>query len=752
VEKKSLVIVESPAKAKTINKILGKNFTVKASVGHIKNLPDKTLGIDIENGFTPEYVLIKGKEKVVSELKSAARAAQDVYLAPDPDREGEAIAWHIASEIKSGKKSIYRVTFNEITKKAVLEAFENPGKINMALVDAQQARRVLDRLVGYSLSPLLWKKVARGLSAGRVQSVALRLVVERENEINAFKSEEYWHITIELEGSAPPVFSAKLLKIGKDKAKLTNEAQAKAVLEALEGCAYVIDNIEKKNKRRAAAPPFITSTLQQEAARKLRFTTKKTMSVAQKLYEGIELGEQGAIGLITYMRTDSVRVANEAQVEAGDFIEKQYGKDYVPKKPNVYKSKGSAQEGHEAVRPTYVTRTPESLKSFLTPDQLKLYTLIWKRFVASQMSPAELEVTSVDIKAGDYIFRASGTVVKFPGYMTLYMESTDDQDEKEEGILPPLTVGEILKLLKITPSQHFTQPPPRYTEASLVKELDAKGIGRPSTYAYILSTIQERKYVEKIENKFKPTELGILVCNLLIEKFPDLMDIGFTAKMEDKLDSIELGKNKWTEVLQDFYVPFDQTLNNVLKEKGKLKPADEPTDETCEKCGSPMVIKWSRYGKFLSCSMYPNCKHAKPLNNDKGGMNGNSVPQQETDEKCPNCGSPMVIKSGRFGRFMACSAYPKCKTAKSFSIGVKCPKDGGDISQKRSKKGRIFYGCCNYPSCDFVTWQKPYPKPCPKCNAPFLLEKQTKDGGFLVCNNKDCGYEEAKVTDSNENV
>ena len=750
-EKKSLVIVESPAKAKTINKILGRDYTVKASVGHIKNLPEKKLGIDIDKGFKPEYVLIKGKEKVVKELKKAAKDAHYVYLAPDPDREGEAIAWHIAEEINGYEKSIYRVTFNEITKKAVTEAFQNPGKINMALVEAQQARRVLDRLVGYSLSPLLWKKVARGLSAGRVQSVALRLVVERENEINAFKPEEYWHITVELQGSVPPAFSAKLLKIGKDKAKLTNETQAKAVLKALEGSTYTVDQIEKKNKRRSPFPPFITSTLQQEAARKLRFATKKTMSVAQQLYEGIELGDQGAIGLITYMRTDSVRVAEEAMVEARTFIEEKYGKDYVPKKPNAYKSKGSAQEGHEAVRPTYITRTPESLKPFLSADQLKLYTLIWKRFLASQMSHARLEVTSVDIKASDYIFRASGTVVKFPGFMTLYMESTDEQDEKEEGILPPLTVGEILKLLKITPSQHFTQPPPRYTEASLVKELDAKGIGRPSTYAYILSTIQERKYVEKLENKFKPTELGILVCNLLVEKFPDLMDVGFTAKMEDKLDSIELGKYKWTDVLQDFYIPFDKTLNTVLNDKGRLIE-DIPTEVKCEKCGSPMVIKMGRYGKFLACSGYPGCKNTRPLENEKDNYNDMPQNSQETDEKCPKCGSSMVVKRGRFGPFLACSAYPECKTAKSFSIGVKCPKCGGDITQKRSKKGRIFYGCSNYPSCDFVTWQKPYPKPCPQCKAPILYEKQLKKGDVLFCNNKECGYEELKTNESSESA
>lgn len=744
-EKKSLVIVESPSKAKTINKILGKNFVVKASVGHIKNLPPRKLGVDVDNDFKLEYVLISGKDKVVNELKKEAQKADKVFLAPDPDREGEAIAWHIAEELDGAKAKIYRVTFHEITKKAVLDAVQNAGAINMGRVQSQQARRALDRLVGYKLSPLLWKKITRGLSAGRVQSVALRLIVDREKEIQDFKSIEFWHITVELEAKEKPTFSAKLAKIHGKKANLENEEQTKIILNDLEGKSYIVEKIDKKSRKRSPSPPFTTSTLQQEAARKLRFSAKKTMMNAQKLYEGIELGSEGAIGLITYMRTDSVRVAAEAQEEARAYIHAQFGEKYVPKKPNFYKSKSSAQEGHEAVRPTSVLRTPDSIKQFLTPEQYKLYLLIWNRFVSSQMSPADLEVTTVDVKAGDYTFRASGTVIKFKGFMTIYMEDIDDKpdSDKDDAILPKMTEQEALKLLNIAPSQHFTQPPPRYTEASLVKELDAKGIGRPSTYALILSTLEERKYVQKVDRKLIPSELGVAVTHYLIKQFPELMDVGFTAKMEEKLDSIEDGKHQWTEVLRDFYTPFNSDLAKALNDKEKLQPDSPETDEVCDKCNSPMVIKWGRFGKFLSCTGYPKCKNAKPLNNKENGQVG-AEPPQETGEKCPNCGSPMVFKKGRYGQFVACSSYPKCKTTKAASTGVKCPEDGGDIVVKRSKAGRMFYGCQNYPNCTFVTWQKPVQKACPQCNAPFLTEKKSKkDGLSLVCLSKECAYQEA---------
>ncbi|MBI4681430.1 MAG: type I DNA topoisomerase, partial [Nitrospirae bacterium] len=550
---KSLLIVESPAKVKTLSKFLGKDFTIKASIGHVKDLPRKELGVDVENNFTPTYIAIEGKEKVLKELKKAAKDVDKVFLGPDPDREGEAIAWHIAEELSGDSDKILRVEFNEITERAVTEAIKHPRKINKSLVDAQQARRVLDRLVGYKLSPLLWKKVQRGLSAGRVQSVALRLVVDREREIGAFKSEEYWSITAALEGKEPPPFNAKLSQINGQKADIRNESEAAGIVKNLEGKTFLVKKIEISKKKRSPAPPFITSTLQQEASRKLRFNAKKTMLIAQNLYEGLEVGDEGSVGLITYMRTDSVRVASEAQQEAKVFIIKQFGNDYAPQKSPVYKSKKSAQEAHEAIRPTSVIRTPQSIKNYLTKDQYQLYSLVWNRFIASQMSPALLEQTSIDIaaksrdlgEAEKYMFRATGTVVKFPGFMSLYTESADAAAAEEEETLPVLSEGDVLKIITITPKQHFTQPPPRYTEATLVKELETKGIGRPSTYASILSTIQQREYTEKLEGKFKPTELGIVVNDLLVERFPELMDIGFTAKMEDNLDKIEEGLSKW---------------------------------------------------------------------------------------------------------------------------------------------------------------------------------------------------------------
>jgi DNA topoisomerase-1 len=746
---RSLLIVESPAKVRTLTKFLGKDFAIKASIGHVKDLPTRELGVDVENNFMPTYVVIEGKEKVLKELKKAAKGTDKIYLAPDPDREGEAIAWHIAEELNGDSKKILRVEFNEITEKAVKEGINNPRIINSSLFNAQQARRILDRLVGYKLSPLLWRKVRKGLSAGRVQSVALRLVVEREHAIEAFKSEEYWSVTAILEGSHPPPFQAKLLKINSSKIHIRNEEQATGIVRDLDSQTFKIQKIEKKTRKRQPAPPFITSTLQQEASRKLRFTAKKTMLIAQQLYEGLEIGSEGSAGLITYMRTDSVRVATDAQHETKKYIVAEFGDTYAPQKMPVYKSKKSAQEAHEAIRPTTVIRTPKNIKDFLTRDQYNLYKLVWNRFLASQMSTALLEQTSIDIIADQYLFRATGTVIKFPGFMSLYTESADETTE-EEGLLPVLHEGDILKKLELLPKQHFTQPPPRYTEATLVKDLEAKGIGRPSTYATILSTIQQRKYSEKFEGRFKPTELGSIVTELLIERFPELMDVGFTAKMEDELDKIEDGTTKWSNVIKDFYVPFDKELNEALASLGKIKPKDIPTDQVCEKCGKPMVIKWGRHGRFMACSGFPDCKNTRPLQNQgtEAGEQGAEV--EQISEQCEKCGSPMVIKTGRFGKFLACSKYPKCKTTKPIGLGIKCPEDGGEIVQRRTKKGRIFFSCSNYPACKFATWYKPFPKKCPLCGTEFLVEKKTKKEEVRACLKKGCSYKEALQPDDTD--
>ena len=742
---KSLVIVESPAKAKTISKILGQDFTVKASVGHIKDLPVKEMGIDIEHDFEPNFTVIPGKEKVIKELKKASKEADAVYLAPDPDREGEAIAWHIAEEIDGKSKKMYRIKFNEITKSAVLASMKEPSSVDIKKVDAQLARRVLDRLAGYELSPLLWRKVRRGLSAGRVQSVAVRLVVEREREVEAFKAEEYWSINAAFEGSSKPAFWAKLFKYKGQKVDIKDSESAESALADIKDSGFILGRIERKKRKKMPSPPFITSTLQQEAARKLHFTAKKTMAVAQQLYEGVELGEEGSVGLITYMRTDSFRIAAEAQNAAKDFIGKTYGSEYLPGKPHVFKSKSSAQEAHEAIRPTYLDRGPGEIKHYLSKDQHSLYKLIWNRFIASQMAPAEIEQTIFEIicdtdkcraDAGETAFKATGSVIKFQGFMALYTESTDEVLEESEAILPDLKEGETLTLLQIQPKQHFTQPPPRFTEATLVKALEEKGIGRPSTYATILSTIQERKYVHKTDGKFAPTELGAVVNDLLVERFAELMDVGFTAKMEEELDEIEEGKIKWVKVVKDFYNPFHKKLTEALAIPGKVKPQDIPTDEVCEKCGLPMVIRWGRHGRFMACSGFPACKNTKPLEGEK-----KAAESVITDEKCPKCGSPMVLKSGRFGKFFACSKYPECKTTKPVATGVKCPEDGGDIVERRSKRGKPFWSCSNYPKCKFATWHKPVPQRCPKCGAEFLAEKRNKAGdSFLVCLKKECGY------------
>jgi len=765
----TLVVVESPAKAKTIKKYLGRAFDVKASVGHVKDLPKSKMGVDIEQGFTPAYEVIKGKAKVLSEIKRAARKADRVFLATDPDREGEAIACHIAEELGEGDGKVRRVLFNEITKNAIQKAIEEPLDLDRNKFDSQQARRILDRLVGYQISPILWKKVRRGLSAGRVQSVAVRLVVEREREIQAFKPEEYWSLEADLAAALPPEFRAKLVKLGGQKADLKDGETTHGLVAELRDEKFVVDAVEKKERRRNAPPPFTTAKLQQEAANRLGFTAKKTMTLAQRLYEGVELGEEGAVGLITYMRTDSVRLSNEAIAAVRDFIGERYGKDHLPESPNLYKTKQkAAQEAHEAVRPTSLEWTPERVAPFFDEmgerDMYRLYELIWNRFVACQMLPAVYDQTTADVAAGRAIFRATGSILKFPGYLAVYgaqrpedeagaqpdaapaegVDGAEEAKEKnKERILPPLEAGMALRLLKLDPEQHFTQPPPRFNESSLIKEMEERGIGRPSTYAAILSTIQEKTYVEKVERNFKPTQLGLLVTDELVRAFPREMDIAFTAGMEEKLDEIEEGSAQWQAVLSEFYVGFKEDLAKAEVQMRDVKRQELATDLVCDKCGKAMVIKWGRMGEFLACPGYPECRNTM---NFTRGEDGSIQPVKEeeitTDEKCPTCGAPMVVKRGRFGKFLACSKYPECKTSKPISIGVTCPKGcGGYISERRSKRGKTFYGCSSYPNCDFVSWDRPRNEPCPKCGSTYLLEKfSKKTGPFVACPNKECDY------------
>ena len=776
---KSLIIVESPAKARTITKYLGRGYTVVASIGHVKDLPTSKLGVDLDHDFKPQYVTIKGKSQVLADIKKKAEAADKVYLAPDPDREGEAIAWHLAEEIDGkpkGKKSktpskVFRVLFNEITAAAVKRALQSPGQIDMNLVNAQQARRVLDRIVGYQGSQLLWKKVRRGLSMGRVQSVAVKLICDREQEREAFRSEEYWSITATLAGPNPPPFEAKLYRINGQEAVVSSEQDAARIVEAVDGNDFIIETIERKEKRRNPLAPFITSRLQQDAARKLRFTSKKTMALAQQLYEGQEIGSEGPVGLITYMRTDSTRISDEAAEEARRLIRERFGTEYLPSTRNVYKNQKAAQEAHEAIRPTSAHRDPESIKDCLDRDMYQLYKLIWNRFIASQMVPAIMEVTRVDSVPQNtgqtYTFRTTGTVVKFPGYTAVYQEARDadvtptpkveqETDEDNERQLPVLNEGDRLRLVAqegqktagVLPRQHFTQPAPRYNEALLIRELEEKGIGRPSTYAAIISTIQDRKYVEKLEARFVPTETGKIVNDYLVKGFPDILNTDFTSQMEKELDEVEEGEKPWVTAVRDFYVPFSKDMQKAKDIPGPKDIVEPPTDIPCEKCGRMMEIKWGRNGKFLACPGYkddPPCKNTQNFEKLPDGSI-KIVAKQEltTDEKCEKCGSPMVIKVGRFGQFIACSAYPTCKTTKAIPIGVKCPEDGGDLTQKRSKKGRTFYACTNYPNCKFALWDKPVAKPCPQCGAPFLVEKYSKQAGnSVVCRVETCGYKEA---------
>jgi len=736
---KGLIVVESPAKVKTLQKFLGEDYVIKASVGHIKDLPESELGVDLQNDFKPDYVPISGKGKVIRELKKASKGVENIYLGPDPDREGEAIAWHIAEEIGDEEKNIYRVLFNEITKKAVLEALKHPGQLQQSKYEAQQARRILDRLVGYQISPILWEKVRRGLSAGRVQSVAVRMICEREKEIQNFVSQEYWSLTASLRKMDSPIaFDAKLVKWKGKKVNMANEAEALAMKQALEIVPYTVSKVTQQEKQRHPLPPFITSRLQQDAYRKLSFPAQKTMRIAQRLYEGIDIGEMGTVGLITYMRTDSPRVASEAIHQVRDWIKGRFGEPYLPPKPNIYKSRKGAQEAHEAIRPTSMDLTPENLKSHLDKDQWNLYKLIWDRFVASQMASAVFLQTTVEIKASDAIFTAVGTVPIFQGFMALYVEGEDNhENEDQEKRLPALSENEVLELLGLVPKQHFTQPPSRFSEATLIKELEEKGIGRPSTYASILSTIKGKGYVGLDKGKFFPTELGLLVNDLLVVNFPDILNVEFTAQMEENLDKIEEEEKGWVETLKEFYAPFNKDLEMAKVSMRDVKREQIPTDALCEKCGSKMVKRWGKRGYFLACSTYPKCRYTREVEI-------NEEDKIEIDAKCEKCQSPMVVKNGKFGRFLACSNYPACKFTQPLSTGVRCPQEGCDgvIVERRTRKGRTFYGCTNYPQCTYALWDKPIPEKCPQCNFPFLVEKQGKGGALKRCPQKDCGYRE----------
>ena len=921
---KALVIVESPAKAKTINKYLGKQYVVKASLGHIKDLPKRDLAVDVERGFEPRYEVIEGKKKLISELRQEAKKVDAVYLAADPDREGEAICYHLQEELQDGKKDrpqIFRVMFNEITKGAIQKAFEKPMQVNLHLVDAQQARRVLDRLVGYKISPLLWDKVRRGLSAGRVQTVALRLIVEREREIRAFVPREYWTLDAELNARKPPHVMARLVKIDEQPAEIASQEVSEGVLGQLDSAEYIVRSVTRREKKRNPVAPFITSTLQQESSRKLRFSVKRTMMLAQRLYEGVEIGKD-SVGLITYMRTDSTRISEDAIRDVRHYIGERYGQEFLPESPNVYKSKKDAQDAHEAIRPTSMAYTPEVVEKFLAEDEMKLYRLIWNRFVASQMNPALYDQTTIEVAAKgknglDYLFRATGSIRKFEGFLKIYEEGKDQaDDEDEERRLPTVVEGEVLRLRALHPEQHFTEPPPRYNEATLVKRLEADGVGRPSTYASILSTIQEREYVSKEGGRFIPTELGMVVTDLLLESFDDIFEVKYTARMEEELDEIEEGKIDWRAAMSEFYERFDKDLKHAEEHMTDIKRMEKPTDLTCEKCGKPLVIKWGKHGSFIACTGYPefsprsaeadleslqkeaanrqqraradfekrqqklqarfpgstigqdengkfsvrpgspddarrlltdlkklhkavkvrreqdrekiearlekirarypqmeqyydlglvdetdgvalqwkrkdyfctytreltvdlpdvdkvdlseqgdeeycencgrpmvlkkgrfgtfyactgfpDCKTAKPV----GGPQ--RKPDQPLDEKCPQCGSNLVIKSGRFGEFTACSNYPTCKYVKHKTIGVPCPEcSTGEVVERRSKRGKTFYGCNRWPECNFVAWGKPVPEKCPECGSPYMVEKWLKAGPVWQCPNADCKHKQ----------
>ncbi|MCK4485912.1 MAG: type I DNA topoisomerase [Desulfobacterales bacterium] len=752
---KSLVVVESPTKIRTLKKYLGHDFDVAATVGHIKDLPVRELGVSIEHGFRPQYTTVQGKEKVIRALKKAAGNLNDIYLAPDPDREGEAIAWHTAEVLKKKGRRFHRVLFHELTQNAIRAAMASPQQLDKHRFESQQARRILDRLVGYQISPILWQKVLRGLSAGRVQSVAVCMICVREKEIHAFQPEEYWSITGQLEGESPPPFLAKLIKKHNKKLRIPDEKASQAILKDLAKACFKVEKVIQKTQKRNPLPPFTTSKLQQEAIRSLGFSARKTMTVAQQLYEGLELRSREPVGLITYMRTDSTRIAQEAIDEARQLIEKQFGQAYLPDKPRVFKNKKKVQDAHEAIRPTSVFRKPKDVAQFLSRDQLALYELIWQRFVACQMKSALFDRTSVTISAGPYIFQASGSVVRFPGFMALYTSSNGSQSPSEnKETLPPLSDGMVLKCHRLEPKQHFTQPPPRFSEASLVKELEENGIGRPSTYATILTTIRQKGYVDLVKGFFRPSELGFIVNDLLMESFPDILNVDFTARMEDNLDKIEEGEIDAIAVLEGFYDSFKKDLERAAKEMRSVKGNGLAVDLDCPACGQPLRIKVGKNGPFLACSGYPNCKFTgNYTRNEKGQIEiEQPAAEQPTNEICEKCGNPMVQKQGRFGPFLACSAYPACKNTRSLNAkatskpeptGVKCPETGcdGELVVRRSKRGKLFYGCTRYPSCTFAIWDKPVPVMCPKCGAPFLVERSTKkEGPHLRCLNKECGH------------
>jgi DNA topoisomerase-1 len=757
VAKRSLVVVESPTKVKTIQKYLDGNFTVKASMGHVRDLPKSKLGVDPKRGFKPQYVISPGKKKVLDELKKAAEKADTLYVATDPDREGEAIGWHLAQELPFQKKDIFRITFNEITERAVKAAFTKPGKIDLKKVDAQQARRVLDRLVGYSLSPLLWDKVQRGLSAGRVQSVAVRLIVDREREIEAFIPQEYWSVHADLAAKLPPEFRATLREIAGERvevprdgrpATLSDEAAARAAMAGLDAARWVVRSVTRGERRRNPAPPFITSTLQQEAGRRLGFWARKTMTIAQQLYEGIDIGGQdGAVGLITYMRTDSVQVSREAEEATRELVTTRFGAEYLPPSPPRYKSRGRAQEAHEAIRPSEVARDPRSVARHLTKDQLGLYRLIWERFVASQMQPAVYDTVTADIEADRCVFRAQGQTLKFKGFTAVYVETREDADpaadEDDEHAIPALEEGETLRLLGLEPKQHFTQPPPRFTEASLVKALEELGIGRPSTYASILGTIiHDRGYIRRERRTLFPTELGTEVTDLLMPFFQDIMNVEFTALMEDELDKVEEGELDWVKAVRDFYGAFEKDLKKAQKEMVNQKAGAE-TGEACPECGEPLLERRGRFGKFLACSAYPECKYTRDLGKNQ------RMEDEPTNEVCPTCSKPMVVKHGRFGKFIACSGYPECKTTKPVTLGIACltPGCSGQLVERRSKRGKIFYGCSAYPTCKFVVWTRPIPEACPKCAAPFVTERAVRGRTLRTCVREGCDFrQEADLT------
>jgi DNA topoisomerase-1 len=731
---RNLVIVESPAKARTIAKYLGPGFEVKASNGHVRDLPKSKLGVDVAKGFQPSYVLIKGKGKILKDLKSSARTANIIYLAPDPDREGEAIAWHLAETLGDDPERIRRLAFYEITKRGIEEALASPREIDMSKVQAQQARRILDRLVGYQVSPFLWKTVRYGLSAGRVQSVALRLICEREEEIRAFVPREYWTLDADLETPKRESFRARVQKKNGEKFAISTEAEAKSEAEELGRQSFAVSAIRVQEKKRNALPPFITSTLQQEAFRRHRYSAQRTMVIAQQLYEGIDLGTEGATGLITYMRTDSTRVAPDALAEVREFIKDKYGDEYLPAEARVYRSRETSQDAHEAVRPTSVARTPAEMKRHLDPDQAKLYELIWQRFVASQMNPALVVTTTADITAGPFLLRASGSRVKFDGFTRAYQtalleEVPADRTAGAPTGLPAVSQGDALKLLGTLPEQHFTEPPPHYTEATLVKTLEEKGIGRPSTYATIVGTILGRDYVQRDRGKLTPTELGMMVWKLLAGTFADVFDVEFTAKLEERLDHVETGKDPWIDVVEEFYGPFKKDLASAESRQEQVKASlVQETETLCPRCGSKMIKKFGRSGPFLACPRYPECKTTLPV--DEEGL-----PAEAPTQKCPQCGGPMRVRSGRFGKFLACSNYPDCKGTRPFTLQIACPQCGqGELVERRTRRGKVFYGCSRYPECTFAIWDRPVKEACPSCGSPIMVQKHSKTkGDYLQC-------------------